>query len=99
MKRQKHAQHSANAGILADARISDDPEIMCIDQLAPEVQAHIAAARLKGFHPVSVRWPGGQFALMFCEPGTRWPTTANIITAYKHCLKTNQVFPQGTQHE
>jgi hypothetical protein len=99
MKRQKHAHYSTNVNILAEARISDDPEIMCIDQLAPKDQAHIAAARLKGFHPVSVRWPGGQFALMFCEPGTRWPSTTNIITAYKHCLTTTQVFPQGVQHE
>lgn len=95
----KHAPNPSNAAILAEARISDDPEVMRINQLAPEVQAHIASARLKGFHPVSVRWPGGQFALMFCEPGTRWPSVKNIITAYKHCLTTTQVFPQGTQHE
>lgn len=99
MKRQKPAHYSTNAAILAEARISDSPEIMCIDQLAPEVQAHIASARLKGFHPVSVRWPGGQFALMFCEPGIHWPSIKNIITAYKHCINTIQVFPQGTQHE
>jgi hypothetical protein len=99
MKRSKQAHYSSNAAILAEARISDDPEILRIDQLAPEIQAHIASARLKGFHPVSVRWPGGQFALMFCEPGTCWPSVKNVITAYKHCLKTTQVFPQGTQHE
>lgn len=91
--------YSTNAEILANALINDSPEIMCIDQLAPAIQAHIAAARLKGFHPVSVRWPSGQFALMFCEPGTRWPSTKNIITAYKHCINTTQVFPEGTHHE
>jgi hypothetical protein len=89
----------SNAAILAQARVSDDPAIMYIDQLAPDVQVHIAVARLRGFHPVSVRWPTGQFALMFCEPGTRWPSVKNIITAYKHCLQTTQTFPGGTQHE
>ncbi len=99
MKRQTPAHYSTHAAILAEAKISDSPEIMCIDQLAPAIQAHIVAARLKGFHPVSVRWPSGQFALMFCEPGTDWPSTKNVITAYKHCTKTTQVIPQGTQHE
>ena len=87
------------AAILANAKISNDPQIMCIDQLAPDVQAHIAAARIKGFQLVSVRWPTGQFALMFCEPGTRLPSVKNIITAYKQCLKTTQTFPEGTHHE
>lgn len=99
MKRQKPAPYSTDAAIVDNATISESPTIMCIGQLAPEVQAHIAAARLKGFHPVSVRWSGGQFALMFCEPRTDWPSTKNIITAYKHCIKTTQVFPQGDQHE
>lgn len=93
----KPARYSTNADIVANAQISDKPEIMGIDQLTPAVRAHIAAALQKGFHLVSVRWPTGQFALMFCEPGTRWPSTKHIITAYKHCLKTTKVFPQGTQ--
>lgn len=94
-----HGVYTTDAAILAEARISDDPEIMCIDQLAPEVQADIASARQSGFHPVSVRWPGGQFALMFCESGTHWPSIQNIISAYKQCLQTTLLFPQGNQHE
>jgi hypothetical protein len=83
------------AEILAHACISDDPTIMKIDQLAPEIQAHILAARLQGFSPVSVRWRTGEFALMFCMPGTDMPSPENIIAAYhqgKHKYKT---FPEG----
>lgn len=91
--------YATTTEILATARISDDPEIMCIDQLSADVQAHIATARLHGYHPISVRWASGQFALIFCEPGTYWPGIKNIVTAYEHSLNITQVFPEGTQHE
>ena len=95
----KQTHYSDDADILQEVRISDDPEVMRIGQLAPEVQAHMVIARLHGYRPVSVRWPGGQFALMFCEPGTDWPSAENVIAAYKQCVKTTEIFPKGTRNE
>lgn len=81
--------------ILANALISDQPEIMQLDQLDPATKVQIVTARLHGYHPVSVRWPGGQFALMFCDPGTNMPSPQNVIKAYNHCLDTTKKFPAG----
>jgi len=86
---------SSTADILAEVRISDAPEIMRLHELAPEIQADIARARDAGFNPVSLRWPTGQLALMFCEPGSEWPSPEKVITAYRRCLTTNEVFPNG----
>ena len=69
--------------ILSNALVSDDPEIMKLDKLPPDTLAHIVAGRLHGFHPVSVRWVNGPFALMFCEPGTNMPSPGNVIQAYR----------------
>lgn len=91
--------YTTPAAILANARISDQPEIMQLDQLDAQTQMHIVTARLKGYHLVSVRWPGDQFALMFCEPGTNMPDPQKVIAAYHHCLHTSDVFPKGTPHE
>lgn len=99
MKTIKSDPYATSVEILANAQISDSPEIMQLDQLDPKNKLHIATARLQGYYPVSVRWPGGQFALMFCESGTNWPSTKNILAAYKHCLKTTSIFPKGTHHE
>ncbi len=44
----KHAVSDQLAEILASALINDSPRVMRIDQLAPEVQAEILTARLKG---------------------------------------------------
>jgi len=97
MKSANHylAPYTTDEAILANALISDRPEIMRIDQLAPSVQAHIASARQAGFHLVSVRWPTGQFALMFCEPGCTWPSPENVVTGYIQCLETTEIFPNG----
>lgn len=89
------APYATEASILANAVVNDSPEIMRIDLLAPSVQAHIASARKAGIHPVSVRWPTGQFALLFCEPGCRWPTPEQVVTAYSQCLETTEIFPKG----
>lgn len=92
------SSHSlADADILATALISDEPEIMGVDQLSPEMQEHIFAGRLQGNHLVSVRWLTGQFSLMFCEPGCRWPDPNKVIEAYRQCIHTAQTFPEGTQ--
>jgi hypothetical protein len=91
--------YSTDAAILAEARISNDPAIMRIGELAPEVQLQLVTARLHGYHPVSVRWPGGLFALTVCEPGNDWPSTKNVIAAYKQCIQTTAIFPKGTSNE
>lgn len=91
----KPAPYTSEAEILANALVSDKPEIMCIDQLTPEVQAHIAAARQKGFHLVSVRWTTGEFALMFCMRGSNMPSPQNVVPAYHQCRHTNKIFPEG----
>lgn len=93
------APYATAVEILANARISDQPEIMQLDQLDPATKVHIVTARLQGYHPVSVRWPDGQFALMFCEPGSQWPDPQKVVAAYKQCLHTSKVFPEVTQHE
>ena len=86
------------ADILANARISDQPEIMQLDQLDAHTLMHIVTVRLYGYHPVSVRWPGGLFALMFCEPGTNMPDPQKVISAYLHCVQTSKVYPEGNSH-
>lgn len=83
------------ADILAQVRISDAPEIMCLHELATEVQAEIAQAQEAGFSPVSLRWPAGQFALVFCEPGQAWPRPEIILAAYRQCTNTSKTFPDG----
>lgn len=90
------APYATAEDILATVCISDSADTMCLDQLAPEIQAHIAAGRQSGRQLVSARWPTGQFALMFCEPDTHWPSIKNIITAYQQCHNTSQKFPEGT---
>lgn len=85
------------ADILASVCISDQANTLHLDQLAPEIQAHIAAGRRSGHHLVSARWPTGQFALLFCEVGTEYPSVNNILTAYRQCLYTSKTFPNGTQ--
>lgn len=97
MKQPKPARFTRQADILANALVNDSPEVMRIDQLAPEIQAHLVTGRLKGFHPVSVRWPTGEFALMFCEPGTNMPSPEKILEAYYQCRRTNTTFPEGVQ--
>ena len=87
--------YTTPADILANAVVSDSPEIMELDQLDALTQIHIVTARLQGYQPVSVRWPGGLFVLMFCEPGCQWPDPQNVIRAYHHCLETKTTFPAG----
>jgi hypothetical protein len=84
-----------DAEILRTAQISDDPKIMQLERLAPEIRAQIIAARLEGFHPISVRWSTGEFAIMFCEPGTDIPSAENVIKAFHGCRKTLLTFPMG----
>lgn len=97
MKQTKPVPYTRQADILANAKVSDSPEVMCIDQLAPEIQAKIVTGRLMGFHPISVRWPSGEFALMFCEPGSTMPRPEKILEAYYQCKRTNKTFPKGMQ--
>lgn len=89
MKSSQTTPHMAEADILANAQISDQPEIIRIDQLAPEIQAHIAAGRSEGLHLVSVRWLTGQFVYMFCEPGTNMPSPEKVIAGYYQCFRAN----------
>lgn len=65
-----HTTYLTSAEILAHAHVSDSPGIMQFDQLDPDTKLSIFTARLHGYQSISVRWPGGQFALMLCEPGT-----------------------------
>lgn len=96
MKPKKSASYTSQADILANVLVNDSPEVMGIDQLAPEIQAQIVTGRLMGFHLVSVRWGTGEFALMFCEPGSNMPRPEKILEAYYQCRRTNKLFPKGT---
>lgn len=93
----KPAPYTRQADILANAILSDSPKVMGIDQLAPEIKAKFITGRIMGFHPISVRWPTGEFALMFCEPGKNVPHPQKILEAYYQCRKTNKTFPEGVQ--
>ena len=97
MKQTRPAPYSRQAGILAYALINDSPAVTGIDQLSPAIQAELVAARLRGYHPVSVRWKTGEFALMLCEPGTSMPPPEKILEAYYQCRQTNKTFPEGIQ--
>ena len=93
----KRRRYTRQADILAYALINDSPAVMGIDQLSPAIQADIVAARLHGYHPVSVRWKTGEFALMLCEPGTSMPPPEKILEAYYQCRRTNKTFPEEIQ--
>ena len=93
----KRQRYTRQADILAYALINDSPAVMGLDQLPPAVQAEIVTARLLGYHPVSVRWQTGEFALMRCEPGTNMPSPEKILEAFYQCRRTNKTFPEGTQ--
>ena len=93
--RKAIAPLTSAADILAEVHISDAPEVMRLHELAPEVQAEIVHARQAGFIPVSLKWPGGQFALVFCEPGESWPKPAKVIIAYRRCLQSSKTIPDG----
>lgn len=92
----KQPRYTRQADILANALINDSPAVIGLDQLSPEIQGEIVTARLLGYHPVSVRWSTGEFALMFCEPGTTMPPPQKILEAYYQCRQTNKTFPGGT---
>ena len=91
----KRPHYTRQADILANALINDSPAVMGLDQLSPAIQAEIVTARLLGYHPVSVRWKTGEFALMLCEPGTNMPPPEKILEAYYQCRRTNKTFPEG----
>lgn len=93
--RKTEAGCTSNADILAQVRISDAPEVMHLHELAPAVQADIRKARSAGFSPVSLRWPEGEFALVFCQAGHVWPSPDVILAAYRRCTHNSKTFPEG----
>lgn len=93
---RRSARYTRQADILANALVSDSPAVMRIDQLAPEIKVQIVTGRLMGYRPVSVRWSTGEFALMFCEPGTNMPSPQKILEAFYQSRQTNKTFPEGT---
>ena len=96
-KTDRRTTFTRQSDILSNALVNDSPEVMCIDQLAPDIQVHLVTGRLKGFLPVSVRWPTGEFALMFCEPGCTMPRPEKILEAFYQCRRTNKTFPEGVE--
>lgn len=93
--RKTDAEPISSADILAKVLISDSPEIMRLHELAPAVQAEIAKARDAGFSPVSLRWPDGQFALVFCDSRHAWPSSEIILAAYRQGIRNAKTFPSG----
>ena len=90
-------RHVGYADILFHALVSDQPEILQVETLSPAVQAHIAAGRAAGLHLVSVRWPTGEFAYLFAEPGTDMPAPEKVIAAYHQYHWTRTANPSETQ--
>lgn len=91
--------YATSAEILANAQISDSPEIMRLCQVDAETQLQILEAQLQGYHIVCVSWSTGHVALMFCEPGCQWPEPETVVAAYQDCLETSEVFSEGTHHD
>lgn len=81
--------------ILAQARISYEPKDMRLHDLTPREMVEFTSAILAGFKPFSVRWTGGQFAIVFCERGQFWPKPVTIMRAYLRYLKTSKIYPSG----
>ena len=96
-KSPKRPHYTRQADILASAMVNDSPAAVGLDQLSPAIQAYIVAARLRGYHPVSVRWKTGEFALMLRATGKSMPPPEKILEAYYQCRQTNKNFPEGTQ--
>jgi hypothetical protein len=84
-----------DADILAKVRISDAPEILRLHELEPVIHGAMARARDLGFSPVSLRWPNGLFALVFCESGNPWPRPEIILEAYRQGINNSKTFPDG----
>lgn len=94
---RKRASYIRRADILSNALVNDSTEVMRINELAPEIQIKIVTGRLLGYHPVSVRWTTGEFALMFCEPGTNMPSPEKILEAFYQCRRTDKTYPEGVE--
>lgn len=89
--RSAQAPRLTFADIITNVLVNDQPEIMKIETLPPAVQRDIAAGRSDGLHLVSVRWVTGEFAYMFCAPGTDMPDPIKVVAAFHQChwAKTN----------
>lgn len=71
------------------------PEVMKLDWLAPEVRVAVKKGQLQSLDPVNARWPTGEFALMFCMRGSKFPTPQNIMAVFHTCRGTSKIFPSG----
>lgn len=88
--------YASNVDILANAYFSEKPERLGINELAPEIQARIMAARLDGLRPICIYWPDGKYALTMLEPHQNIPHPSIVIDAYRACQNTDSIFPEAS---
>lgn len=91
----RRPSYARQADILGNVIISDNPADMGLDKLPQEIQIAIVTARLMGYHPVSMKWSTGEFAVVCCAPGTTMPPPEKILEAFYQCRRTNKTFPAG----
>jgi hypothetical protein len=90
----KRVPHATFEDMLLNALVTDVPEEKQFDQLRLNAPVVIAAGRRRGLHAVSVRWLTGEFAIMFCEPGTDMPSPEKVVAAYIQCHRAkNSAMP------
>ena len=80
------ARFETHADIVANAQVHDYCSKL-VDELDSHTRGVIAAAQMRGCRLVSINWITGQFALALCKPGTRTPTSKNIVIAYRACRR------------
>jgi len=80
---RKSAGYTTAADILANALVSDDPNIMQLDRLPQDALDQALKSRLLGQRIVSVRWVTGEFLIMPCKPGTDMPDPAMVVAGYR----------------
>ena len=77
--------------ILANVQLSDKPEILRIDLISSVCQAMHQDKVNAGFHAVKATWPTGIGAIIYCDPGTKFPQPADVVSVYQRCIELRAI--------
>lgn len=94
-KHHREPRFKSATEILANARVSEDPERVKLDLLPANVRAQIVQAQASGYRPVCVYWPDGVMAIMLLEPGHDMPDPTQVVRAYQSSFTCSKIFPKG----